>query len=305
MHDSSAETRDGLDGRRPSHVPAVAFRQVRALGLDDLRAFVARFSDVKGQELSAALAYRLAVGLFPFLIFAAGISGLALQAIGGDEPAKTAVDRIDTVLSEEMGGFLEDHLTGVAERSPVLPILLGTVATVWTSTLGGISIIRLLNIVHDREETRSRVRLVCTGLIVGAIAGIGALVAFGVLLLGSMNPRGIAGGLGFPEELGLVLDLVRWPVAFGVLAFSVAAIYHIAPEREGRLPEISLGALVFAVVWTVASGAFVFYLRTADSFTATYGALAGMVAILLWVYLASLAFVIGAVINAELEARNG
>jgi membrane protein len=312
MQDSSAERvehgalqHDGRDGRRPADVPAIALGQVRSLSMDDVRAFYRRFTDVHGTELAAALAYRLAIGLFPFVIFAVGISGAILRRVGGDEPAKTAIDRLDTVLSEEMARFLQSHLAGLAESSPTIPILFGAVATVWTATLGGISIVRLLNVIHDREDGRSRLRRLCTGLVVGAIAGFGALLAFSVLLLGSMNPRGIAGGLGFPDELGLVIDILRWPVAFVLLALSVALIYHLAPSRGGRLPEISLGALVFAVVWTVASGVFVFYLRTADTFTATYGALAGVVAILIWVYLASLAFVIGAVIDAELESRNG
>ena len=302
---SRAIRAEGLDGRKPADVPAIALGQVRSLRWDDARAFYQRFVDVKGQELAAALAYRLAVGLFPFLIFVVGVSGFVLQFVGGDEPAKSAVARIDSVLSEQAGSFLEHQLTMLADRSPTAPIVLGAGATLWTTLLGGMSIVRLLNMIHEREDDRSRMRRVCAGFLSGGIAGLGALLAFGALLLGSMNPQGIASGLGFPDELGVLLDILRWPAAFAILAVSVALIYHIAPARGGRLPEISLGALVFAVTWTLATGAFVFYLRTVDSFAATYGTLTGMVAILIWVYLASLTFVVGAVIDAELEARNG
>lgn len=291
--------------REVKDTPKEAAATVRALSIEDVRAFYQRFVDVQGAELAAALAYRLAAGLFPFLIFAVGISAAALQLVGGDEPATTAIDRLDTVLSGSMADALEPRLAQLAETQPVVPILGGFAATLWTATLGGLSIMRNLNVIHGQDETRSRWTRVAIALGIGAIAGLGAIAAFLVLMIGSMNPRGIAEGLGLPGNVGLFIGFLRWPLAFIILAGSVAVIYHLAPTRNGRLPEISLGALVFAVAWTIASGAFVFFLQTAGTFAATYGTLTGFVAMLIWVYFASLAFVIGAVIDAELESRNG
>jgi membrane protein len=163
------------------------------------------------------------------------------------------------------------------------------------------SIMRTLNTVYDLEETRSFRRRVAIAMVVGFMVTVSALVAFSVLLLGAVNPKGIASGLGFDEPFGVVIGFVRWPLAFTVLCISAGAIYRFAPVGKGSLRAIGSGALVFAALWTLASGLLVAYVSNADTLTATYGTLTGLVVTLLWLYATSLAFIAGALVDAQVR----
>lgn len=271
----------------------------RRVGTDYLRAAYRRFTDVQGSELAAALAYRMVAGLFPFLIFAVAISSVVVRMAGGDEPARRVVDSMDSFLSDPVANFLQVRLRELVDTSAYLPVLAGFGATVWTGTIGGLSIIRTLNLIHGLEEHRSLPRRIATAMAIGVIVGLCAVLAFGVLLIGTLNPRGIAGSLGWAEGFGPVIGILRWPVALGVLTAAAASVYAIAPARGARIPSVTFGALCFALSWLVASGLLVAYVSHADTLAATYGALTGVVVTVMWVYLTSLAFVAGAVLDSE------
>ena len=275
----------------------------RRIGIDYFQAAYERFTDVHGSELAAALAYRMVAGLFPFLIFAVAISSIVVRMVGGDEPAQTVVESMDSILSDPVANFLQARLRELVGTSAYLPVLAGFGATVWTGTIGGLSIIRTLNLIHGLEEDRSLRQRIATAMAIGIIVGLCAILAFGVLLIGSLNPRGIAGSLGWAEGFGPVIGIIRWPVALGILMAAAASVYAIAPAKGVRVPSVTVGAFCFAVSWLIASGLLVAYVSRADTLAATYGTLTGIVVTVMWVYLTSLAFVAGAVLDAEYARR--
>ncbi len=272
-------------------------------GLDrvDLKALPHRFADIQGSELAAALAYRMAAGLIPVVIFVAGVSGALLGSMGGKEPAVNAVAKLDTVLSDPGAAFVESRLRELINTSAWLPIAGGLLTSVWTGTFGGLSIIRVLNLVHDCEDARPLRRRLLMALGIGTTVVAGAILAFAVLLLGSLIPRGIAGGLGLDESFGVVVRILRWPLAFSVLWFAAGGIYALAPAKRGSVRAIATGALMFATLETAGSALLVVYVSHADTLTATYGTLTGLVVTLGWVYFTSLAFVLGALIEAQVR----
>lgn len=296
----------GLDGQTARQLDAQSSDQEGTLGF--ATAVARRFNAAEGWEISAALAYRTAAAIFPFLIFLTGAVSLLINAMGGDEPAQNAIDRLDGILSEEMTKSFEEPLRRLAETPSLLPLLGGLVASIWTGTVAGRSVIKHLNAIHGLDERRGMVRVALTALAISLTTTCAAVLAVVVLLLGTLDFEPIAETLSISEGFGVVVDIVRWPIALGLLTGAAAAAYALGPARDAEADKprhIRTGSLVFGALWTLATAALVFYLANFDSMTRTYGALTGFVVMLAWVYITSAAFTLGGVVDAELEARNG
>jgi len=95
--------------------------------------------------------------------------------------------------------------------------------------------------------------------------------------------------------------ILQWPLAFALVAFAIGLIYYFAPDAEQMWVWITPGSLVATTLWLIGSLAFRFYAVNFGNYEATYGALGGMILLLLWFYLSGLVIVIGAEMNAEIE----
>jgi membrane protein len=281
-------------------LPAVRGVPLREFG----HGIAERFGEAQGWEIAAALAYRLATAILPFLIFLTAATATLIELFGGEEPARSAVGQVDSILSDDLTESLEQHLQQLLASTSLVPLVAGFSAAMWTGATAGRSVVKHLNAIHGLEENRSRLRVYATGLGVSLISSTAAVLAFVVLLLGSLRFEPAAEALGISSYFGIVVDVFRWPIAFALLSGAAAAAYVLAPARDGgRRFAISSGALIFGVLWTIASGLLVFYAVNSGTLEATYGALTGLVVVLAWVYLTSVAFTLGAVVDAEMEAR--
>ena len=290
----------GLSGGWVDSLPAVRGVPLGELG----RGVAKRFEEAQGWEVAAALAYRLAAAILPFLIFLTAATATLIEVTGGEEPARSAVGRIDSVLTDDLTESLEQHLQRLLASTSVVPLLAGFSAAIWTGATAGRSVVKHLNSIHHREENRSKVQVYATGLAVSLISSTAAVLAFVVLLVGSLSFEPMAEQLGISKHAGIVVDVLRWPIAFALLSGAAAIAYVLAPARDGpRGFAISTGAILFGVLWTLASGILVFYAVNSGTLEATYGALTGVVVVMAWMYMTSVAFTLGAVVDAELEAR--
>ncbi len=97
-------------------------------------------------------------------------------------------------------------------------------------------------------------------------------------------------------------SIAKWPVMLALVVLLVAVLYHFTPNvRQPKFRWISVGALVAIGVWLVASLAFALYVSSAGNYSKTYGALAGVIVMLLWIWLTNLALLFGAEVDSELE----
>jgi membrane protein len=99
-----------------------------------------------------------------------------------------------------------------------------------------------------------------------------------------------------------VWNIARWPVLLALVALGVALLYYAGPNvQQPRFRWISVGAFVAITVWVIASLGFGVYVANFSSYNKTYGALAGVVVFLLWLWITNLALLFGAEVDAELE----
>ena len=97
-------------------------------------------------------------------------------------------------------------------------------------------------------------------------------------------------------------NVVKWPIMLLVVVFLVAVLYYATPNvKQPKFRWISVGAGLAIVVWIVASAAFGLYVANFGSYNTTYGSLAGVIILLLWIWLTNLALLFGAEVDAEIE----
>ncbi len=95
--------------------------------------------------------------------------------------------------------------------------------------------------------------------------------------------------------------ILQWPVVFALVTSGVAIVYYFAPDAEQDWVWITPGSVLATLLWIVISFGFKLYLERFGSYNETYGALGGVMVLLLWFYLSGVALLIGAELNAEIE----
>jgi len=298
---STGEVR-GL-ARRPARGPLSYFlRDLRTLlSFATLRRAVREFQrdDVPG--LAAQLAYYLILALFPFVLVLVAVMG----TFSSEELAREVLAYFEQVLPgpvhELVATYLDDTLSGRA-RAPGL-LSFGVIGTIWAASGAFSAIINSLNRAYDVEETRPFWKV--KGLAVLMTFGLSGLILLGVLLMlaGPALGRVLAGYLGLGETFEAVWTVARWPVAYLFLVVVVALIYYLAPNARQPFRWITPGGFVGVTLWVLASMAFRLYVASpfnSYSESGTYGPIATVIVLLLYLYISSLAILFGAELNATL-----
>jgi membrane protein len=128
------------------------------------------------------------------------------------------------------------------------------------------------------------------------------LVALVSVLLGGDVAKDLFGTIGLGTTAGAVWTYARWGVALVAMIVVFAVIYAFAPDlTHRRFRWISPGSVLAVAIWLLASGLFFFYVSNFGNYGATYGAFAGAVILLLWLYITSIAFLLGGELNGTIE----
>ena len=145
-----------------------------------------------------------------------------------------------------------------------------------------------------------RRRIVAAGMAVFAL--MGSALALGLLVLGPHLSRWIGNAVGKQSVVEIVWWVAQWPILLGGLLLAFAVIYYLGPNVEHpKWRFLSFGAIFAVVVWLLASGAFAFYASRFGSYNKAWGSLSAVVVMLTWLWISSVALLLGAEINAETE----
>jgi membrane protein len=274
---------------------AVGFRaRTRAFGTG----LAAEIKKDNTTMIAAGLAYYAMLAVFPALIAAVSIYALIL------DPATLTDDlrAIAEVLPEDTYSIIEGQLAEITSGSRGtlgFGLAISILATLWTASGGTKSLIKGLNIVYNTEEHRPFLvqRALAYGLTLGFIVFVvtaAALVTFVPALLGE---------IGLEAESRRLIEWSRWPMIFVTVVLGLGFLYKVAPNRPSRQTKwLSGGAVAAAVLWVLATVGFSLYANRLGDFNATYGALGAVVVLLLWFFISGLVILLGAEVNAQLEA---
>ena len=284
----------------PADLPEAAAPRPASLPGAARRAF-GRFRANQMTDAAAALTYYAMASLFPLLVAAISIFSLV-----GDP--KTVTDFVEYLAEQGVDATtyeaIDQALTSlVTSSSGGASIALAVSLTFALNGASGAFAAagRALNRVYAVEDDRSFVRrkLVDVGMVLVVIALL--LVAVVGVSLGGGIVDDLFGRIGLGDSAATVWSIARWPLALLAAMTAYAVVYAFAPDIPDRpFRWLSPGAVCGVLIWLVASLLFALYLKTAGSQEA-YGAFGAALVLLLWLWISSCAFLLGAELNAEVE----
>jgi membrane protein len=136
------------------------------------------------------------------------------------------------------------------------------------------------------------------------------LIAFLAVVVAGPLFGTIADAAGFPSFIKGLVGYLRWPIGALALLTAFALVYALGPRRTPRKGDRSLrsvlpGAAVGTGLWFAISLAFSAYVANFGSYDKTYGTLGALISLLIWLWLGNLAFLLGALFNAESRQVQG
>lgn len=264
------------------------------------------FREVMEDDLlggSAELAYRFLFALFPFFIFLAALASYVTGWIGVQNPTDQIISNIGDTLPDDASGVLETQLRDILNNSGAGLLSFGGLAALWASSSATKTIMKWMNRVYNVKEDRPFLRKQAVGVALTLLGAAGFILGAVVLIGGQVAGDQIAERVGLSGVWGTVVNLARIPAVLVLLAAAMAVIYWLAPNTGYKFRWITPGAVMFVVVWIVATIGFAFYIANFGNYQATYGALAGVIILMLWLYITAFVMLLGGKVNAVFEAR--
>jgi len=263
------------------------------------------FKEDRATLTGAGMAFYWFLAVFPAMVAIVGLLGLFNAGEG-------AINSITKAVTEALPGEAAKALIGPITTSnsqsggtSLVATLVGVGLALWSASAGMVGLQMGLDVAYDVDKDRTFLtkrlvafELLAAMLVLGGLAT--ALIVFGAPLGGALRDN-----LPFGGAFVVLWTIIRWALGLAALIALFATIYFVAPNRETPAwVWVSPGGILAAAIWLVASQGFAFYVSSFGKYAATYGSLAGVVVLLLWLYLTALALILGGELNAELERQS-
>jgi membrane protein len=281
----------GGEAERPTDIPPKGLFQVAKRGWKEAKADQVPF-------LSAGVAYYAFLALFPALLALVSLYGL----IADPATIIAQIDAMGSALPAEVKKLIVDQVNMLASKRAALSfsVIAGVAIALFSASGGMANLMTAISLAYDEEEKRGFIkkRLLALGLTFGAIIFMVIMLAI-VAVLPPLLEAVVGGG-----AFRWVLQVAGYILLFVIVTAALAILYRFAPDRDApKMKWTSVGALVATVIWLIASIGFSIYTSTLGNYSKTYGAIAGIVVLLFWLWLTGYAILLGAEINAESEQQ--
>jgi membrane protein len=280
----------GIQAEKPTQIPWRGWKQILK------RAWAENKAD-NMPIIGGGVAFFGFLSIFPALIALISIYGL----VASPESVATQVEDLSAQLPRSAADLIGKQLKSIVDNSGSalsISLVVSILAALWSASGGIGNLMTAVNIAYDEVETRNFVKLKLTSLALTLGGILFVIITFGLVAVVPAVLQALPLGV-----VGTILaQVARWVLLLAVFAGSLAVLYRIAPDRDApRLRWVSLGAVIVTVMWAVVSVGFALYVNNFGSYDKTYGTIAGVIVLMLWLYLTCYLVLLGAEINAEAE----
>jgi membrane protein len=273
-------------------------QEIPAKGWMDIAKRTAK--EVKADQvplLAAGVAFYILLALFPAIIAGVSIYGL----VADPQTVRDQINRLAETLSPETAkliGTQIQQVTSSAGGALGLATVIGILTALWSASSGMKALITGVNLAYDESEGRKFVKL----------RGLALVLTLGAMVLLAVALALIVGFPAVPDSWPTVLQwtaaILRFVLLAVLLLAGLAALYRYAPDRDKpKWGWASPGSVVATVLWVLASVGFSIYVNAFGNYNKTYGALAGIIILMFWLFLTAFVVLVGAELNAEMELQ--
>src|SRR5579875_3452349 len=294
---SSSAPASGLrerERRAPDRVSDLSTRSQAGV----LRRTLREFKADNLTDLAAALTYYGILAIFPMIIVIVSVLGLV-----GHSATQPIIDNLSKVAPGPARSIITSAVRNVGHGRETAGILFvaGLLGALWSASGYVAAFMRAANAVWDVEEGRPLYKRIPLRLAVTlATVLIITASALAVVFTGGLADR-VAGLIGVGSAAVTIFDIAKWPLMLLMVAVVFAVLYYAAPNVEQPgFRWITPGSAFAVIAWIIVSAAFALYVASFSSYNKTYGALGGVVAFLVWLWLTNVVILFGAELNAEL-----
>ena len=306
--EASLEEEGAAQGTMPQperDEPRLQDAKLGDLSFRDWRAILVRafkqFLDHNGTMMASALAYSTFFAIPSVLLVVVGVFTLLV----GPETITSLMAHFSQVMPGQAASLLGQSLHRLEQHpaSGIAMTIVGFVLALWATTGAMTTYMTALNLAYERKDGRSFVRKRLVAIQLVAVIGVAFLLVAVLLIFGPSLEHLVAAHSGPASgAVGWIWWIAEWPILIVGLLGAFTLLLYRGPDVEhphGRL--VSPGAVLAVVIWLAASGGFAFYTSSFGSYNKTWGSLAAVIVMLTWLWLAGIALLLGAEVNAEAE----
>lgn len=265
-----------------------------------LKKTIREFGSDQCTDIAASLVYYGVLALFPGLIAVFSLLGVVGQS---DAAADTVLGIVRDVAPGGTIDLLEQPVREIASSPAAgFALVTGLVLAIWSASGYVRAFGRGMNRIYEIDEGRPFYKLLPVQLLLTVVTVV--LVALAALLLVVSGPlaEAVGEGLGLGTAVVTTWNIAKWPVLLAVVVVILAILYYGSPNaKQPKFRWISVGAIVAILILAVATLGFAVYVANFSNYDRTYGSLAGVIVFLLWLWIANIAILFGAELDAELE----
>ncbi|MFB9235978.1 YihY/virulence factor BrkB family protein [Plantactinospora siamensis] len=264
-----------------------------------LKRTVKEFQDDNLTDWAAALTYYGVLSLFPALLVLVSVLGL----LPGDTRESLQNSLTGMVPQENVKKIIGDAMTQLgASRGAGLVAILGLLGAYWSASGYIGAFMRAANAIYDVPEGRPIWKTLPIRVAVTGAVGLMVLASLFIVVFTGKFAEKAGSAIGLGSTGVTVWSIAKWPVLLLLVSLIFALLYWASPNaRHGGFRWVTPGGIFAVIIWLVVSGGFAFYVANFGSYNKTYGALAGVIIFLVWLWLTNVAILLGAELDAELE----
>ncbi|WP_373321786.1 YihY/virulence factor BrkB family protein [Micromonospora okii] len=265
-----------------------------------LKRTVREFQDDSLTDWAAALTYYGVLSIFPGVLVLISLLGLL-----GPSATEGVRDTVNQAVPEgnirQIISAAIDQATNAGGLASVAAVI-GLLAAFWSASGYIAAFMRASNSIYDVPEGRPIWKTLPIRVGVTALVGVLLLASAVIVVFTGQLAEEAGSAIGIGSTAVTVWNIAKWPVLLVLVSLMFAILYWASPNaRHGGFRWVSPGGVLAVVIWLLISGLFAFYVSNFGSYNKTYGALAGVIIFLVWLWLTNIAILLGAEFDAELE----
>ncbi len=250
--------------------------------------------------MGAQIAYYTMLGLFPFLIF---VLGLLSTFPLGESLQPVLLEELRSQMPLEAAQYVSDVVVDLLPNRNQGLISMGLLASLWGASMAVGALITTINRAYNiRPQRNMAVQKIYAIVLTLMLSGLW-MMSMSIVLVGPGITQTIFEYLGIASETNTFWTSIRLPMAFLLNLLALSVLYYIAPEAKQKFRWILPGALTSTILWMGASSAFRLFLRNFGAYNKSYGSLAAVVILLVWLWMSGFIFLLGAEINALMKRQ--